>query len=180
LPTIHLQRFLSLPGSFRKPHIPVQKIWFRERFVEFGLLLRRLKEKIRLPRVKVYSLFDFIGYLVCPFLKPVGRLSLIKIYIMLEFFRNLGFVNIIPFTGGFSFTAYYTENGFDLDLYYDKERGFIKMGVEKHQLKKELLPSIAVHDPKELQSIILKLLHFEMYFPKLYERIKKYPLPENR
>jgi hypothetical protein len=93
---------------------------------------------------------------------------------MLEFFRNLGFVNIYPFKGGYSFKAYYTENGFDLDLYYDKERGFICMGVEKQQLKKEILPSMDIHDPKELTPILLKLLHLKIYFPKLFQKITEY------
>lgn len=90
---------------------------------------------------------------------------------MLELFKSLGFENIYPYEGGFSFRAFYTENKFDLSVYYDKERGFIHMDVEKQQLKKEILPSINVHDPIELKSILLKLLHFEMYFPKLYQKI---------
>ena len=99
---------------------------------------------------------------------------------MLDFFKNIGFQNIKPFKGGFSFTGYYTERGFDLSVYYDKERGFICLNVEKQQLKKEILPSINIHTPQELQLILLKLIHFEMYFPKLYEKIKRYPLPKHQ
>lgn len=90
---------------------------------------------------------------------------------MLEFFKNLGFENIRPFTGGVSFTAYYTENGFDVSLYYDKERGFIQMTINKYQLEKELLPSMDIHDPQELQQVLLKLCYLKIFLPKLYEGI---------
>lgn len=96
---------------------------------------------------------------------------------MLEFFKALGFQNIKPFTGGISFTAYYTENGFDLTLYYDKERGFVQIRVEKHQLEKELLPSMDIHEPEDLQQVLLKLCYLKSFLPILHRKIVEFHFP---
>lgn len=93
---------------------------------------------------------------------------------MLQLFNTIGF-NSKDYDWGFM--GSYKENNIDFTLMYDRERGFVTINADSRQLKKEVLPSMDIHDPVELKEVLLKVCYLKTFAPNLYQKINEYHSP---